>query len=198
MGEVELFDDYLRISIDGQRADFHLRWLRHNCDVDRHPLTGERTLDSAELPDRLGVSEAVLDVDVLRVRWTNDQRTSRYPISWLREHAYASGREAVPPPSNDTSTLEILGGAGPHAIADELIARVLRDGAVIVRRDHPAPETETETWIAALEQRGLRTIATHFGRIEDLRTDNVTNANTDQLGYTDARIQLHTDQPFLV
>lgn len=40
-------------------------------------------------------------------------------------------------------------------------------------------------------------IPTHFGRIEDLRTDNTTNKNTDQLGYTDASVQLHTDQPFL-
>ena len=40
-------------------------------------------------------------------------------------------------------------------------------------------------------------IETHFGRIEDLRTDNSTNKNTDQLGYTDAAIDLHTDQPFL-
>jgi alpha-ketoglutarate-dependent taurine dioxygenase len=36
-----------------------------------------------------------------------------------------------------------------------------------------------------------------IGRIEDLRTDNTTNQNTDQLGYTDSAIQLHTDQPFL-
>ncbi len=40
-------------------------------------------------------------------------------------------------------------------------------------------------------------VETHFGRIEDLRTDNTTNQNTDQLGYTDAAINLHTDQPFI-
>jgi gamma-butyrobetaine dioxygenase/trimethyllysine dioxygenase len=38
---------------------------------------------------------------------------------------------------------------------------------------------------------------THFGYIEDLRTDNTTNANTDQLGYTSSAVELHTDQPFL-
>jgi gamma-butyrobetaine dioxygenase/trimethyllysine dioxygenase len=43
----------------------------------------------------------------------------------------------------------------------------------------------------------LAIVTTHFGRIEDLRTDNTTNAHTDQLGYTDAAIDLHTDQPFL-
>ena len=40
-------------------------------------------------------------------------------------------------------------------------------------------------------------VETHFGRIEDLRTDNTTNQNTDQLGYTDAAINLHTDQPYI-
>jgi hypothetical protein len=44
---------------------------------------------------------------------------------------------------------------------------------------------------------GASVIETHFGRIEDLRTDNTTNKNTDQLGYTDAPVNLHTDQPFI-
>lgn len=44
---------------------------------------------------------------------------------------------------------------------------------------------------------GASVVETHFGRIEDLRTDNTTNQNTDQLGYTDAAINLHTDQPFI-
>jgi gamma-butyrobetaine dioxygenase len=44
---------------------------------------------------------------------------------------------------------------------------------------------------------GLHIRGTHFGRIEDLRTDNTTNQNTDQLGYTNAAINLHTDQPFI-
>ncbi|CAF3679673.1 unnamed protein product, partial [Rotaria sordida] len=44
---------------------------------------------------------------------------------------------------------------------------------------------------------GASVVETHFGRIEDLRTDNTTNQNTDQLGYTNAAINLHTDQPFI-
>ena len=44
---------------------------------------------------------------------------------------------------------------------------------------------------------GASVVETHFGRIEDLRTDNSTNKNTDQLGYTDAPVNLHTDQPFI-
>lgn len=65
------------------------------------------------------------------------------------------------------------------------------------RTSSSTAEDETEALIDAFSEAGLRVIGTHFGRIEDLRTDNVTNANTDQLGYTDAPIELHTDQPFL-
>lgn len=194
---VELHDDHLRI-VDGARIlDFHFRWLRHNCDVDRHPQTGERTIDSAELPDQLAITEAIIDDNVLRVTWQHDRRVSRYPLAWLRQHAYAVDRIAVPRPSSEVSRLELDGTAGPSAIAGELLARVRTHGAAIVRREHAAPETETEAWIDALASRGLSVIGTHFGRIEDLRTDNTTNDNTDQLGYTDAAIELHTDQPFL-
>ena len=45
--------------------------------------------------------------------------------------------------------------------------------------------------------KGASVITTHFGRIEDLRADNSTNTNNDQLGYTDAAVNLHTDQPFI-
>ena len=45
MSSVELHDDFLRLREADHHADFHLRWLRHNCDLDRHPTTGERLLD---------------------------------------------------------------------------------------------------------------------------------------------------------
>lgn len=197
MSQVEIHDGFLSVVESGKRSDFHFRWLRHNCDADRHPQTGERTIDSADLPDHLAVTDATIDDNVLRVTWQHDARVSRYPLAWLREHAYAVDRLATPRPPNDVSILEIDGSAGPSEIAAELLARVRTHGAAIVRREHAQPEAETEAWIAALEAHGLGVIGTHFGRIEDLRTDNTTNANTDQLGYTDAAIDLHTDQPFL-
>lgn len=197
MTRAELHDDFIRVLEPDRHADFHLRWLRHNCDLDRHPTTTERLVDSAELPDELAASDVRVGDGVLLVTWAHDGRVSRYPLSWLRRHAYAVDRAAVPPPPSQPGALELDGAAGPAAVARALVARVDRDGAALVRREHPQPEQETEAWIAALEACGLRVIGTHFGRIEDLRTDNTTNANTDQLGYTDAAIDLHTDQPFL-
>ncbi|MDX2087133.1 MAG: TauD/TfdA family dioxygenase [Kofleriaceae bacterium] len=202
MQSVELRDGYLRVIDAGTAADFHFRWLRHNCDLDRHPKTNERTVDSADLPDVLEVTRASITDGVLRVEWKHDGRVSGYPLGWLREHAYAIDRPMVPPPPSHVPRLELhRGERAIPALVPEVLARVATEGAVVVRRDPRVatpPEDETELWIDALSQGGaLEVIGTHFGRIEDLRTDNTTNANTDQLGYTDAPIDLHTDQPFL-
>lgn len=197
MSRVDVHDDFLRLQLADRHVDFHLRWLRHFCDVDRHPTTGERTIDSAELPDDLAIVDATFDGDALRVTWAHDRRVSTFSVAWLHRHAYAVDRVAPPRPPSDVQRIELEGAAGPEAIASELLDRVARDGAVLVRRTHASPQDETERWIGALEARGLAVIGTHFGRIEDLRTDNTTNDNTDQLGYTDAAIDLHTDQPFL-
>ena len=194
-GVVQLHDGFVRITGD-HVLDFHLRWLRHNCDLDRHPVTGEKQSESAELPDVLAVDEVTLDDKVLRVRWAHDHRVSRYPLAWLHEHAYAIDRANVSPPPSGVAVLE-LDGRDLEAAVEPALALLAKHGAALIRRESASPEAETERWIAAFEARGLATTATHFGRIEDLRTDNTTNANTDQLGYTDAAIDLHTDQPFL-
>ena len=131
------------------------------------------------------------------VEWNEDGHTHRstYALEWLREHAYALNRIAVSPPPNDLSQLEVRAAAlTQSARLREVCAGVLDwHGAVVVR----GAGRDTEAIIDHLVGGGWRVIETHFGRIEDLRTDNTTNQNTDQLGYTDAPVDLHTDQPFL-
>ncbi len=199
---VELADTWLRVYLGHGRgsADFHYRWLRHWCDRERHPATRERTLDSSDLPDVVTPREARIDGDDLRVRWAPDDHESRYPLAWLDRHAYGRDRATTTPPS-DVAPLELhsVVAADPAIIARSL-ELVREHGAAVLRRTDPSlvrPEEETEAIAVAMEAHGLTVIPTHFGRIEDLRTDNTTNSNTDQLGYTDAPIQLHTDQPFL-
>ncbi|MFO0590197.1 MAG: TauD/TfdA family dioxygenase [Polyangiaceae bacterium] len=202
-GDVELHDGWIRVHFGGARsyADFHHRWLRHNCDVDRHPKTRERTVDSSELPDDLPVERATVRGAELQIEWAYDHRVSRYSLDWLWLHAYAKGREEPPPPLSDVAKITV-DGRGLDVAARVRAARAVLDahGVAVVRRD-PAnnvpPEDETEAIVDAFAEGGLRVIGTHFGRIEDLRTDNTTNQNTDQLGYTDSPVDLHTDQPFI-
>lgn len=206
---VELHDRWLRVRLgEGalDHADYHYIWLRHNCDKDRHPATGERIVCSSEIPAEVRPREAWVDVsaEALRVTWDEPSgRESAYPLAWLREHAYASGRGGEAPPSSSVAEIALDAGvwADPRALIDACLERVRRFGAAVVRGFRSAPgdvaPEDTERLIELFGAAGLRVIGTHFGRIEDLRTDNTTNQNTDQLGYTDAAVQLHTDQPFL-
>jgi gamma-butyrobetaine dioxygenase/trimethyllysine dioxygenase len=198
---LELHPEWMRVPLDGgDHADFHHRWLRHNCNLERHPQTRERTRCSSELPDDITARRAEIVGDILEIDWS-DEHSSQYPLEWLRENAYALNRVAVPPPSNDLERMQVH--AKGLTVAEQIAAaldRIHKYGAAVVRRDPDdatSPEDATDPLIDAFEAAGLSLIPTHFGRIEDLRPDNNTNKHTDQLGYTYAGIGLHTDQPFL-
>jgi gamma-butyrobetaine dioxygenase len=194
MPAIASFDRHVRLTFaSGSHADFHWLWLRHQDPLERHPTTGERTLNPALLDLDVSPVSVRLEREALVVRWPGADLESRYALGWLEEHAYARARVA-PAPGASLADLEVplRGGRLP----EDFLARLDRDGALIGRGGGASPEA-TEALIAQVEGAGLSVIGTHFGRIEDLRTDNTTNQNTDQLGYTDAAIDLHTDQPFL-
>lgn len=198
--QIEARTNFLRVRVSdgGAPLDFHWFWLRHNCDCCRHPQTRERTLCASRVP---------LDLRPLRVASTDDGATieiawdepgghvSRYPRQWLETHAYARDRADVAPPSGDLTRLELsCAGLGSlRAVRDAAMPLLAAHGAVVVR----GAGTDTEHVIDEMTGSGLALFRSHFGRIEDLRTDNTTNANNDQLGYTDAPVDLHTDQPFI-
>jgi gamma-butyrobetaine dioxygenase/trimethyllysine dioxygenase len=197
---VTLHSNYLRILWPESHADYHFRWLRHNCDIDRHPATGERIVDSSELPEELPVRSACAKEDGLRVVWDHDGRESFYAWDWLKQNAYAMNRSDVPPPSDVSSLTIDAGSRSWDDVLPEAWALVERCGAAVMKRagtNFPEASTQTEAFVVACERRELKVVETHFGRIEDLRTDNSTNKNTDQLGYTNAAVDAHTDQPYL-
>jgi len=180
-------------------ADYHYLWLRHNCELDRHPTTNERIVCSSDLPFRPR-PEAFWhdgDTDALQIRWAEDPsgRVSSYPLAWLRAHAYSLGEEVAPPPPSDTSVLSLnAADTNPADLPRKVVEIVDTHGLAVVRNYGPDTEALIESLAAGT---GLQIRGTHFGRIEDLRTDNTTNKNTDQLGYTNYPVRLHTDQPFL-
>jgi gamma-butyrobetaine dioxygenase/trimethyllysine dioxygenase len=192
-------DDFIRVHFgDGEHADFHYFWLRHNCDCCRHPVTRERIICSSDVPLDIRPLHADFDAAAMSVRilWPQDggAHASEYSLRWLRTHAYATGRVDVLPPPNDVSALSVTcRSAGAASLAERCLERIRACGAVLVRD----AGTDTEVLIDTIAAGGMRVVETHFGRIEDLRTDNTTNKNTDQLGYTDAPVDLHTDQPFI-
>jgi alpha-ketoglutarate-dependent taurine dioxygenase len=201
IARVEPYDDFLRIHFASQEAprhaDFHWFWLRHNSELDRHPLTNERIVCSSELPLELHprTVRVAEGADALDIDWGDrpDGKVSRYSATWLRTHAYAADRDPSPPPPSDTSAVTVNFASLQPPVGRALLDTLDETGLLVVR----GFGLDTEAIIEILRREGLAVIETHFGRIEDLRTDNTTNSNTDQLGYTDSAIQLHTDQPFL-
>ena len=187
---VELRDTWLRLFVDGDTFDFHHRWLRHAASP-RHPVTNEVIACSSEIADDIRPLSAAIVDRTLRVEWS-DRTESKHPLAWLVENAYARNRDAHDIPSR-VAAVEIDARETEVTAIDETLGRLARFGLAMVR----GFSSDTEAVVQAFEKRSLAVRATHFGRIEDLRTDNTTNANTDQLGYTDAGIELHTDQPFL-
>jgi alpha-ketoglutarate-dependent taurine dioxygenase len=197
---IVLHDRHLRVHFHPPRspahADFHLRWLRHNAPLDLHPSTGERLIDSCDLPTPVVALEARVSTDgnALEVRWADrPEALTRFDADWLARHAYAPDRVEVPPPPSDAGAVTVPYDTLSRPLEAHALEALTRDGLLVVR----GYGTDTEALIDLLGRAGLSVIGTHFGRIEDLRTDNTTNRNTDQLGYTNSAIQLHTDQPFL-
>lgn len=199
--QIDARSDFLRIRAHGERGehlDFHWFWLRHNCDCCRHPQTRERTLCSSSValglrPSRVTASPAG---DAVEIEWDEaGGHRSVYAIAWLEQHAYARGHDAVAPPPGDASVLERRLGslADVGRLRGICLEPLAAHGAVVVR----GAGDDTERLIDALAGDGLELVGSHFGRIEDLRTDNTTNQNNDQLGYTDAPVDLHTDQAFI-
>lgn len=183
-------------------ADFHYLWLRHNCDEDRHPVTRERVVCSSDLPLHPRPREIWVDSspEVLKITWAEEDgaqssRTSTYTFEWLRQHAYSYGQPLPTPPPSDPTVLKLdASKLTLEQLSQQVVDVVDKYGVAVVENYG----LDTETLIDSLAAgRGLQIRATHFGRIEDLRTDNTTNQNTDQLGYTDYPVRLHTDQPFL-
>jgi gamma-butyrobetaine dioxygenase/trimethyllysine dioxygenase len=197
---VERYPNWMRVifsSAPKDHADYHYQWLRHNCEVDRHPTTKERIICPSDVPDSIvPKSVRVTDADSVEVVWDGPapNRTSTYTSEWLKKFAYAQGRELVPPPPNDVPRITINAqGEKLEDVVRRCIAMVRAEGIAVVR----GAGLETESIIDTFAAQGLFIRPTHFGRIEDLRTDNKTNKNTDQLGYTDYPVRLHSDQCFI-
>lgn len=195
--DVQRYDTHVRVVFSpSEHADFQWIWLRHQCPHERHPQTQERTLNPADVPVDAAPASLALEDGALVLRWRDveDRPPSRYPLAWLKEHAYARNR-VEPAPAASLSDVEVSLHA-PGLLPSDWQARLKKHGVLVGRGGDADPQV-TERLIDQIAAAGHPIVETHFGRIEDLRTDNTTNQNTDQLGYTDAPVDLHSDQPFL-
>jgi len=187
--------DYLRVHFGAynQFSNYHYFWLRHNCSCCVHDTTRERVL----CPSQVALDIRPTDIhsiegEGIRLVW-EDGHQSNFSLDWLLDHAYARNGLVTDIQAQDLSLIT----AQYSDCADHWVATCRQyldeKGAILVR----GCPLDTEQLVACLTEKEFELRDSHFGYIEDLKTDNTTNKNTDQLGYTNATVNLHTDQPFI-
>tara|TARA_R110002096_G_scaffold433887_2_gene653788 strand:+ start:99172 stop:100245 length:1074 start_codon:yes stop_codon:yes gene_type:complete len=185
--------DYLRVELpSGALADFHYFWLRHNCACCVHPTTKERILCPSKVPLDIRPTSIANDDGAIAIVWQGGHE-SVFPREWLSRHQYSGEAHASKIEAEDLSLIEVPYGECRASLVTTCQRYIAERGAIVVRN---CP-LDAEQIITMFDDSDLVIRGTHFGRIEDLKTNNSTNENNDQLGYTDAAVDLHTDQPFI-
>jgi hypothetical protein len=183
-----------------QYHNFHYIWLRHNCPCEigcHHPITKERTINLIDIPMDITPSSALLkDNNTLDLKWKEGEtiHSSSLNLQFLLNNSYSKTKKLVKPPPNEIKEVELdyqtYRDSGDLKLFWKLVEQKLKNYYFIIVRNRGL---ETEEII---KEYGGKVIESHFGRIEDLKTNNTTNKNTDQLGYTNSAVNLHTDLPF--
>ena len=165
-------------------------WLRDNCSCPgcAHPGTGERLLDTAQLPGRPAAESVRADGAEIEVVWS-DGHVSRYSADVFQRR----GR----PPSRRTLWGSELADRLPEARHEDLVTRdsTLREwlSAVdelgfAIARGAPASEGEVLRFVELFGH----VKETNYGRLFDVRS--VVNPNN--LAYTGLALGPHTDNPY--
>jgi [2-(trimethylamino)ethyl]phosphonate dioxygenase len=181
---------------DGTVSRYHHLWLRDNCPQLRHPATGHRTIDTAQIPEDCRPSAVeVAAGDDLRVTWAHDGHVSSYPAAWLAANDYSNGaRNTRPVPVlwEAADVDAIPRAAHPDIVADATARRRFLTGFVRyglgLLGDVPCvPGTVLD--VAALFGQ-VRT--TSWGKVFDVRS--MVDANS--LAYTNLPLVTHTDEAY--
>jgi gamma-butyrobetaine dioxygenase len=181
---------------DGHNSIFDSLWLRDNRPEDRHPTTGQRLVDIADLPaDPKLRSVRQWDDHMLEIFWVDDPRSAQFSPDWLRSNCYCGEHVhyAAPVPGLWRGS---DGGIARFRYSDVVSSRkkcgdwlesLLRYGIAFLS-EVPCHPGQVLT-VAGLA--GYVT-ETNYGRTFDVRTVPEPN----NLAYTDAGLGLHTDNPY--
>jgi gamma-butyrobetaine dioxygenase len=197
IGAADLEPRWVRVRWeDGRVSRYHHLWLRDNCPQLRHPATGHRTVDTAQIPaDCRPTAVEVVGGDDLRVTWASDGHVSTYPASWLAANDYSNGvRNARPVPVLwDAADIDVIPRASyPRLTADDAVRRRFLTGFVRyglgLLSDVPCmPGTVLEVAARFGEVR-----TTSWGKVFDVRS--VVDANS--IAYTNLPLATHTDEGY--
>jgi len=194
---VKLNDAYLDLSDEAGTSSFHYVWLRDNCSCGecRVAQSGERALFTAQIPDDIAATSAVVsDLDGrLHLEW-NDGHASQFSIPWLAERDYSSGVPFNPhhEPTLWDATLQgvpTFDHADVVGTVDGQLAYLdaVRDHGVAVVSGTPSVEGE----VARFAETIGHVRETAFERIHNVRHD----PNGYNVAHTPIELKPHTDLP---
>jgi len=183
------------------RLRFHAIWLRDNVldATTRSPDNGQRLITLQEIPtDSRILAAEVLGRD-LAVTFGPGGSTARFPLDWLRHHAYDRAHTAVagwlPPEVEtwDSGLAARLPDGRFAAVATDPAAR--RDWLAQVRRFGFARLTggpvESGALLKVVELFGF-VRETNYGRWFEVRAE----VKPSNLAYTGLGLEAHTDNPY--
>jgi gamma-butyrobetaine dioxygenase len=181
---------------DGRVSRYHHLWLRDNCPQLRHPATGHRTVDTAQIPEDCRPSAAeVTSGGEVRITWGHDGHVSTYPAAWLASHDYSNGVRNARPVAVlwEAADVDAVPRASyPDLAADEAARHRFLTGFVCyglgLLSDVPCVPGAVLEVAARFGE--LRT--TSWGQVFDVRS--VVDASS--LAYTNLPLVTHTDEAY--
>jgi gamma-butyrobetaine dioxygenase len=182
----------------GRPLRFPAAWLRGNCPCDacRDPVTGQRPLDLAGIPDAT-VASCSAGATAVTVTFGPDGHQAAFGWPWLEAHAL----DEPAPPDARTEDAKALWDGGPAALpsadwadyqADDtvragILAAVVRHGAAVLRGvpAEPGMVARVAATLGYVRE-------TNYGRLFDVRAE----PSPRNLAYTSREIGPHTDNPY--
>ncbi|CAM9317823.1 unnamed protein product [Chrysoparadoxa australica] len=215
LADLEFCEQRLKLSWhDGHVSTFPLRWLVDHSPQHYNTTTGQRTVDTCTIPQKLH-AQAYLQQDTLEVEWTNNTSGSSasqdspyeksvFELSWLREHCLSeagrAGRLEPQPPhpvlwgselfARGKATLQHKDLQGEDGVLS--LMRVLKTyGIALVRGTTPTMEGTEEfaRRIGAIRQ-------TLYGGMWATNAEETEVAHSDS-AYTNDALGLHTDCAYM-
>ncbi len=202
---VELSDEGRQLRLltaDGESLRFHAFWLRDNAleDDTRSSANGQRLITMADIPEGTRIRHAeITDNAELAVEFSPEKKTSVFPISWLKAHAY------------DRPATDEEGWLDPTLI---LWDRSLGNAVPFVDFNTACEdENSRHDWLRAIRSYGVAKMTgcplesgalikvadlfgyvreTNYGKWFDVRSE----VNPSNLAYTSLGLQAHTDNPY--
>lgn len=192
---VELHEHHLDLRHSAGTSSFHYVWLRDNCGCSecRVSQSGERALYTADIPDDIAATGAVVsEADGrLHLEW-NDGHATRYSVPWLVERDYSSRARARREPTLWDATLAAVPTFDHASVVGTVEGQIayleaVRDLGVALVSGTPSVDGEVERF------------AETVGHVRETAFERIHNVRHDPDGYNVAHtaneLKPHTDLP---